>query len=381
MTEAERARTRCWLEVDLDVVAANYRQARRICGPEVAVIPVLKADAYGLGAARLSRLLAEEGAKLFAVAELNEALEVKRACGADALVLGMIAPEQMQDAAAAGVVATVYDPAQAAMLNAAAARAGKALRVHVKVDTGLHRLGFDWTDTAAILAVYDLPWLRVEGLYTHLALREDAADGLQIERFRDVAAAVAAAGRRCGLLHACDSIGMVRHPGFRLDAVRIGAWLYGVTPSRYPNAHGECRLPLRFMTRVAQLRWVKAGEYLGYDEDHPLERDRRIATLSAGYADGYPRVNSRGAVLVRGALAPVAGLLCMDQMMVDVTDIPQVSPGDPVTLLGDGITLEQLSAWTGCHRNAMLCGIGGRVPRLYIRGGAAAEVISTESRE
>ena len=363
----EQATARCWLEVDLDVVASNYRSARRISG--VQVIPVLKANAYGLGAARLSRLLSEEGAALFAVAELGEALEVKRASGADVLVLGMIAPAQMETAIREGIVATVYNIDQAMRLNDIARRLGKPARVHIKLDTGLHRLGFDPDDIGDILRVFDLPGLRVEGTFTHLALRVDAADAVQVSRFDGVIAAIRAQGRDPGILHVCDSIGMVRHPGYRYDAVRPGAWLYGVVPTRYDNRENACRPPVRFMTRVVQVRWVKKGEYLGYDEDHPLARDRRVATLSAGYADGYPRVNNTGEVGIHGQLAPIAGLLCMDQMMVDVTDIPEVKPGDPVTLLGGGISINQLSAWTGCHRNALLSGIGRRVPRVYTRSG------------
>jgi len=203
----------------------------------------------------------------------------------------------------------------------------------------------------------------------------------QIARLEAVASALRAEGRTFGLLHACDSIGMVRYPNYRFDAVRTGAWLYGVVPSRYPNPDQACRLPVRFMTRVAQVRQVRAGEYLGYDEEHPLARDRVIATLSAGYADGYPRVNSAGEVEVRGRRAPIAGLLCMDQMMVDVTEIPGVEAGDPVTLLGDGISLEQYSAWTGCHRNELLSRIGRRVPRVYTRGGAIDSITMTGSEE
>ena len=370
---AARVKTaRCWLEVDLDIVAANYRQARDICGAGVQVIPVLKANAYGLGAARLSRRLAEEGARLFCVAELNEALEVREACGGDVLILGMVAPEQVEIALRAGLILTVYDREQAAALDETARRLGLPARVHVKIDTGLHRLGLEAADHEGILAVFGLPGLRVEGLYTHLALRDEAGDAAQLSALASVTGALRAAGHRWGLLHACDSIGMVRHPEARFDGVRIGAWLYGVVPSRYPNRHSECRLPVRFMTRVAQLHRVAAGEYIGYDEDHPLTRDRLIATLSAGYADGYPRVNSAGEVEIRGRRAPVAGLVCMDQMMVDVTDIPGVKPGDPVTLLGDGIALSEVSARTGCHRNDLLSRIGGRVPRVYVGCGEMA---------
>lgn len=371
---AELARSRCWLEIDLDVMASNYRSASAICGTEVQIIPVLKANAYGLGAAALSRVLHDLGARLFAVATLDEALEVRCACGGDALVLGMIAPCRMEAAVREGVIVTVYDPDQARRLDIAAARAGRACRAHIKLDTGLHRLGLDPERVDEITEVCDLPNLRVEGLFTHLALREDSADAVQIERFLHAANALKERGRDCGLLHACDSIGMVRHPQWRFDAVRIGAWLYGVTPSRYPNADGECRLPVRFMTRVVQVRAVAKGEYLGYDDAHPLDRDRLIATLSVGYADGYPRVNSAGEVCIHGRRAPIAGLSCMDQMTVDVTGIPGVCPGDAVTLLGDGITLEQYSAWTGAHRNEALTRIGRRVPRLYTRSGEAVEI-------
>ena len=370
----ESARSRCWVEIDMDVVEANYRSARALCGREVQVIPVLKANAYGLGAAALSRHLYGLGARLFAVAEPGEALEVRQACGGDALVLGMIAPDQMETAVREGVIATAYDIDQARQLDALAKRVGKKARAHVKLDTGLHRLGFDPDRIDDIDAVFELSHIQVEGLFTHLALREDSADAVQIGRFLRVAKALRERGRDCGLLHACDSIGMVRHPQWRFDAVRIGAWLYGVTPSRYPNANGECRLPVRFMTRVVQVRSVAKGEYLGYDESHPLEQDRLIATLAAGYADGYPRVNSVGEVCIRGRRAPIAGLLCMDQMTVDVTGIPGVCPGDEVTLLGDGITLEAYSAWTGAHRNEALTRIGRRVPRVYTRGGVVVEV-------
>jgi len=370
----ELTRSRCWLEIDLDIVEANYRSAGVLCGRDVQVIPVLKANAYGLGAAALSGLLYGLGARLFAVAELGEALEVRRACGGDALVLGMIAPAQMETAVQEGVIATIYDNDQARRLDAMASRVGKKARVHIKLDTGLHRLGFDSDRIDDIDAIFDLHHIQVEGMFTHLALREDSADAEQIGRFLRVSKALRARGRDCGLLHACDSIGMVRHPLWRFDAVRIGAWLYGVVPSRYPNANGECRLPLRFMTRVVQVRSVAKGEYLGYDETHPLERDRLIATLSAGYADGYPRVNSTGEVCIRGRRAPIAGLLCMDQMTVDVTDIPGVCPGDEVTLLGDDITLEAYSAWTGAHRNEALTRMGRRVPRVYTRGGEAVAV-------
>ena len=370
----EEASARCWAEIDLDVIESNYDTARGLCGSGTKVIPVLKANAYGLGAATLSRVLAAKGADLFAVADLDEALEIRRACGGDALVLGMVPRAQMARAVESGAIVTAYAVDMARALNEAAGTLGRPARVHIKVDTGLHRLGLD-AETAPdeALEILRLPNLRVEGLFTHLALRNRAEDELQIARLKRVAEAVRAAGLDFGLLHAGDSIGMVRYPEYRFDAVRTGAWLFGVTPSRCPCPE-LCRFPLRFMTRIVQVRRVAAGECLGYDEDHPLARDSVIATLSAGYADGYPRVNSVGEVWLRGRRAPIAGLACMDQMTVDVTDVPGAAPGDIVTLLGGGITVDEVGAWTHSNRNELLSRLGRRVPRVYTRSGKVVAI-------
>ena len=379
MMDYEQAASRCWLEIDLDAVEANYASAVRLCGEGVRVICVLKGNAYGLGAAKLSRVLAAAGADLFAVAELGEALEIKRACGRDVLVLGMVAPVQLDAAVRCGVIFTAYSLQAAQAIDAAAARAGTVARVHLKLDTGMHRLGLDAErDMEDALVICRLPHIRLEGLFTHLALRTLQADAAQIGRFLFARDALVKAGVDCGMLHASDSIGMVRYPGYRFDAVRTGAWLYGMVPSRYPNSNGECRMALRLMTRVVQLRRVAAGEYVSYDEDHPLSRDSVVATLSAGYADGYPRINNTGAVQVRGCRAPIVGLTCMDQMTVDVTDVPGVQTGDAVTLIGDGIDIAEVADWAHTNRNDLLCRFGRRVPRVYMRGGLVDEVEAVE---
>ena len=376
---AAEAMSRCWLEIDLDAVESNYRTARRLCAEKSQIIPVLKANGYGLGASVLSQALYKAGAGLFAVADLYEALEVKSACGGDVLVLGMIGPLQMRSAVEQGIVCTVYSAESARQLNEAAAGCGRSARVHIKVDTGLHRLGFDSEDIRGIRQVFALENLCVEGLYTHLALRDQEGDAAQIAQLKSVTGALRSLGLDFGMLHVCDSIGMVRHPQWHYDGVRVGAWLYGVVPNRYPNIQGECRLPVRLMARIAQIRRLAKGEYVGYDEDHPLPEDRVIATISAGYADGYPRVNSVGEVGIRGHRAPIAGLICMDQMMADITDIPDVSPGDAVELMGGVIPLEDLSRWTGNHRNEILSRIGRRVPRIYLRKGTPVEVSWTQT--
>ena len=371
----EQATARCWAEIDLDVVEANYASAVRICGNQTRVIPVLKANAYGLGAARIARALAEKGARLFAVADLMEALELRRE-GRETLVLGLISPALMPAAVENGVIVTVFSLELAQALSDAAGALGRRARAHIKVDTGLHRLGLDAeTALAEAEAICRLPNLQIEGLYTHLALRNREEDERQIARLMAVADGLKAAGLDYGLLHAADSIGMVRYPEYRFEAVRTGAWLYGVVPNRCPNPE-DCNPPVRLMTRVAQVRRVARGECLGYDDEHPLTRDSLIATLAAGYADGYPRVNSVGEVEVRGRRAPIVGLMCMDQMTIDVTDIPGVSAGDPVTLIGPGLWVNEVASWTHANRNELLSRFGRRVPRVYLRGGVFEGVYS-----
>jgi alanine racemase len=178
------------------------------------------------------------------------------------------------------------------------------------------------------------------------------------------------------MVHALDSIGMVRYPEDHLDAVRTGAWLYGVYPKRYAHPQ-ESQLALTVKTRIAQLHNVQAGECLGYDETHPLQRDSVIATLSAGYIDGYPRLNSLGEVEICGKRASVVGLVCMDQMMVDVTDISEAQEGDIVTLLGGGIGVDEYAEWGKLNRNESLARTGKRVPRIYMENGQVVEIIDT----
>ena len=218
--------------------------------------------------------------------------------------------------------------------------------------------------------------IRVEGLFTHLALRDAASDRRQIDLLTGVRDALAARGMKIPMTHALDSIGMVRYPQDHLDAVRTGAWLYGVYPRGYAHPE-ESRLAITVKTRIAQIHRVRAGECLGYDESHPLTRDSVIATLAAGYIDGYPRQNSRGEVEIRGRRAPVAGLVCMDQMMVDVTDIPGAQEGDEVILLGGGIGVDEYAAWANLNRNESLARTGRRVPRVYIEDGQVVSIVET----
>lgn len=377
-------------DVDLDAVAHNFRQVRRMIGrnepssvPEPATAVVLKADAYGLGAVPVARVLLREGADMLAVACLPEAVQLRRAFpDARILVMGHTPDEYFPDAVRERVTCTVFDYGQAAALSAAAARAGVTAVAHVKVDTGMNRLGLKPElfspgtgngSAAELLArMAALPSLKLEGIFTHLALNDEASDAAQFSMFMRLLDEAAALGVRFAIRHVCDSIGLMRYPEYRLDMVRPGAVMYGVTPLDTPlTASADMRTPFRFSTRVSRLRPLAAGEGVGYDYTYRAPPGGAlIATLPVGYADGYKRCLSNVAsVIVRGRRAPVVGLVCMDQCTVDVSGVPGVAEGDEAVLLGDGIPVLEMAEWAGTNRNDVICSIGRRVPRVYSEGG------------
>ena len=372
----EEAVSRCWAEVDLSRLVQNYKNALAHLKGGTQLICVLKADAYGLGAPQVAKRLYQEGQRFFAVASFDEAAQIKAVLpDSDVLILGLCSQAQAKKAIEGGMLLTVFSEKYAATVTAAAKQAGKPARAHIKIETGLNRLGLNPASAAyAIKRMLQGGGIALEGLFTHLALRNKESDRKQIDLLTGVRDALTARGVSVPMTHALDSIGMVRYPEDHLDAVRTGAWLYGVYPRGYAHPE-ESQLAMTVKTRIAQLHNVKAGECLGYDETHPIARDSVIATLSCGYIDGYPRLNSVGFVEIRGQRAPVAGLVCMDQMMVDVTDIPDASEGDEVILLGGGIGVDEYASVAGLNRNESLARTGKRVPRVYFEDGKVVSCV------
>jgi len=372
----DEAVSRCWAEVDLSRLVENYQNALLHLKGKTQLICVLKADAYGLGAKMTAKRLWQEGQRFFAVASYNEAEQIRRVLPeSEVLILGLCGEAQLVHAVESHMLLTVFSERYACQVVEAARRTGKTARVHVKLETGLNRIGLDpktAADAVQKMQASGVIWL--EGLFTHLALRDKASDRKQISLLTGCRDELAARGIRIPMVHALDSIGMVRYPEDHMDAVRTGAWLYGVYPRGYAHPE-ESRLALTVKTRIAQLHSVPAGECLGYDESHPLKRDSVVATLSAGYIDGYPRQNSKGEVEIGGRRAPVVGLVCMDQMMVDVTDIPEAKEGDEVVLFGGGIGVDEYAGWANLNRNESLARTGRRVPRVYMENGQVVEVL------
>lgn len=364
-----------WLEIDLGAIADNTRRLKARAGG-APLMAVIKADAYGHGAVRVARTVLHNGADHLGVACLAEAAALRRE-GIDApiLVLGWTPGWQARDAVGLGVAVTVYDHDTAAALDAAGRDLDRVVAVHVKVDTGLHRLGLPPADAVAFLgALARLPHLAVEGLFTHLAAADEvepgarAATDAQLATFRRVVADAAAAGVRPPLAHAANSAALLGRDDAVFDLVRPGIALYGLAPSA---AVGDdaLRPALAWKTQVAQVHDLAPGEAVGYGRTWVAERASRVATIPVGYADGFRRGPTRWRhVLVRGAAAPLVGRVSMDQSAVDVTAIPGVRNGDEVVLIGHqggrSITAEVVAAWLGTVNYEVVSQILARVARV-----------------
>ena len=363
--------------VDLDIIDSNFRDMKEIVGEKVKIAAVLKADAYGLGSVMIARAVLEAGADMLAVAVISEALELRKAFpGVEIFVLGHTPTEFAGVAVENRIIPTVFAVENAKAFSDAAREAGILLPVHIKLDTGLNRLGMKpYEDSVGIIeTIANMPNLELRGIFTHLALRDRESDLVQFERYRSVVSACEKKGIPTGIHHVCESIGTLTYPEFRLDMVRVGAAFFGVRPFSVGPEYDPYQFPeaAAFVTRIARIRKVGEGEMVSYDDSWRAPKGGTlIATLPVGYADGYPRrFGNIAQVSVRGRRAPVVGLVCMDQVIIDVGDIENAAEGDEVILLGGGaISLAEAAEWISTNRNEVLCGIGRRVPRLYMRRG------------
>ncbi len=364
-----------WLEVDLGAVAANVRSLVEIAAPAV-VMAVLKADAYGHGAVQVAHTVLRHGASWCGVACLSEAVALRDA-GIDApvLVLGYTPAWQARDAVRSGVRVAVFDIETARALGAAALGLGAVARVHVKVDSGMHRLGLPVEEVAVFLReLVAIDGLDVEGVFTHFAEADDpsgpARDATtgQLKRFTDLVRNLEGVGLRPPVVHAANSAALLNMPEARFDLVRPGIALYGLAPSA-AVCPDWLRPAMAWKTQVAQVRTLVRGESLGYGRAWTAQRESVVATLPVGYADGFRRgPSSWKHVLVRGVVAPVVGRVSMDQAAADITDIPGVRQGDEVVLIGRQgqavISAEDVGAWLGTLNYEVVSAILARVPRL-----------------
>ena len=369
----------CWIEVDLDAVAANVRALQAAARPRLGVTAVVKAQAYGMGAAAVAHAAVEAGARGAAVARVSEARQL-RASGfaAPILLLGGFDPSEAADLVRLHVTPTLSDWPSAQRVAAAAFEAGTVAPVQVKVDTGITRYGAPQDEATAIVrGLRQLPSVRLEGFYTHFAAADDPDPFFahqQLARYLALCDQLEAEGIALGIIHAANSAGALRVPGAGLDTIRTGIGLAGAYATGWVPRIGTIHSAVALKSRIVRFHTPAIGTSVGYGRTYKVYRPMRVALIACGYADGLPRAcSNRGRVLIRGARAALVGTVSMDTAMADVSHIPDAEVGDEVTILGrqasDEITLDEFAESAGIIPHELLVRLNGRAPRVYLRHG------------
>ncbi len=364
---------RIWAEIRLDAMRHNLGIVRSHLDPATRILAVVKADAYGHGAVPVARCALQAGCTMLGVGDSTEALELRESGIAQpVLILGAIVEEEIPRVLEHDIGVTVHSPDLLSRLQTEARRRGKLLRVHLKIDTGMGRLGVSPRSAVSLARkILSYPNLDLEGVCTHFATREAAFSRRQLALFRGALARLADAGVRPPWVHAANSVGLFQLPESHFNLVRPGIALYGMDPGEL--AEFDLRPMFSLYTRTAFLKWVPAGTGIGYNRTFVTTRRTRIATCPVGYNDGYPHLlSNRGHAVLRGRRVPVVGTVTMDYIMLDVTDVPGASIGDVVTLMGDEIRVEELAGQIRTIPYALPCGMGKRVRRIYVGEDAPA---------
>lgn len=365
--------SRVYARIDLDAIEQNIDRVQRVVGESVAVYAVIKANAYGHGALQVAKALRNRVAG-FGVATAEEALSLRDAGIKNSiLILGYIFPDSSEALIMEDVALTVFDYDTAETLSRMAGRLNKTVKVHIKLDTGMGRIGFlpGEASVETVKRIAALPHLEVEGLFSHFACADETdktSAHIQLQKFIAFADALQAAGVSIPMLHISNSAGITEMPDARFNMVRCGIATYGLYPSDEVNRSKLELVPaMSLHAKVTYVKTVPAGTPVSYGSTFVTDRETVIATVPIGYADGYPRsLSGRGYMMIRGQKAPVLGRVCMDQCMVDVTHIPGVCRGDEVIVMGEGVDTETVARLSDRLHYELICDIGVRVPRVYV---------------
>ncbi|MBN1623702.1 MAG: alanine racemase [Clostridia bacterium] len=373
---------RAWVEINLDSIANNLMQIKRYLGNEIKINGVIKADGYGHGAIMTAGILCEKGIDMLSVATLDEAVQLrKKKVKVPVLVLGYTGVGRIEEIIKNNIIVTIFDYELAEKLSDEAVSKGSRIRAHIKIDTGMNRIGFHYTDEETILKAYDLKGIDIEGAFTHFSTADEkdaVHTNLQYKRFTAILEKLRTNGINPGICHTNNSGGALLHPDKSLDMVRTGLLIYGLYPSDHtkkidgPNLEAA----MTFKARIIKVKDIEAGEPISYGNSFTTTKKTRIATISCGYADGYSRVLSgKAKVIINGEEAPVVGNICMDMCMADITGIEgTIKTGDEVIMFNNRITVDDIAAMMGTINYEIICRIGMRVPKVYIRNGKIMKV-------
>lgn len=379
---------RTWAEVDLDAIAHNIREIRKITNPNAQIMAVVKADAYGHGFLEVTRTLLENGADRLAVAVLQEGKQLRsRGVTVPILLLGASMENDIDDIINFDITPSVCSYEFAKAISYISEKKEKITKIHIKLDTGMSRIGFVVSENNSqiideIEKITKLPYIEVEGIFSHFATSDEQDDSytrLQFSRFMSVVQALEKRNIHIPIKHICNSAGIMMYPEMHLDMVRPGIILYGLYPS---NEVDKTRLDLipamTLKSKITFVKKVEAGRGVSYGKEYITNKVTKIATVPIGYADGYLRkIAKEGKMIVHGKKVPIIGRICMDQCMIDVSDVHNIERGDEAIIFGrEGITIDDLAQWLDTINYEISCVIGKRIPRIYTKDGKAVKVLN-----
>lgn len=389
-----RAQKRAWAEIDLDAIEHNIKAIRKHVNKDAKILGVVKADAYGHGFLEVAKTLLDGGADALAVAFLDEAVQL-RSCNIDCpiLILGHTPSEYASELVGKDIMPTVFSIELAEAVSRAAVKQKKIGKIHIKIDTGMTRVGFKYTEEAGvkeqtldmISRINDLPNLEIDGIFTHFAVADDDDDEYtfrQFELFKELCGRLEERGIRINTRHCCNSAALMRFPQMHMDMVRPGIILYGLYPSELVDKSIlDLKPAMTLKARITHVKDVPGGVSISYGRKYVTDKPMKIATIPIGYADGYSRLlSSKAQVIAHEKFCDVVGNICMDQCMIDVSAVNNIAVGDDVILFGGSdhteIPVESLADKMGTINYEILCVIGKRIPRVYLKGGRVEEVLN-----
>ena len=378
---------RTWAEVNVDAISANIAGIRKIVGDGVKIMVSVKADGYGHGVKMTAKTVLDAGADCLAVSCVNEALEIRN-FGIDApiLVLGYTPEGEYETAINNDITLTVFRSEDAAALDAVAAGLSKTAKVHIKINVGMNRIGFETSSVDDAAKILDMKNLFAEGIFTHFPCADENEDELTANQFKKYTDFVNKLEEKCGkkipVHHVCNSAATVKFKNMHLDMVRVGIIAYGLYPSTdFDISLIKLEPAMSIKTVVSRIQCICKGERISYGGTYKAEKEMKIATLPIGYADGYSRLlSNRGKVITGGKYANIVGKVCMDQCMIDVTDVNNINVGDEVIIMGcaDGksVSADALAGIIGTINYEIVCDVGKRVPRVYLKNGEITDILN-----
>lgn len=368
-----------WAEISMDAIRHNIKTFKAYIQPQSKLMTVVKADAYGHGAVEVANEAIDAGADYLAVAFLDEAVQLRQAgINFPLLVLGYTTAEAAEEAIRNDITLTVFTIDVVEHIERVAEKLGKTARIHIKIDSGMNRIGIkDKTEALQLIQSIHSPNVIVEGIFTHFADADNPDPAYTIEQFEHFTRLTDYLERHDASIpikHCCNSAGTIAYPDMHLDMVRVGVSLYGLYPDEHLQSKISLKQAMSFRTKPVMIKTVEADQPISYGCTFSPEKPAKIATIPVGYADGFSRLlSNKGNVTAKGKRAPIVGRICMDQAMIDVTEIEELDNNDVITIFGDQqdgyISMAEVADQMNTIHYETTCLIGKRVPRVYVRDG------------